>query len=80
MSSLFAFEVRVHLKSFWASITGSFCIGNDFQFSKTYEGIEVLHLCLFQTHLNDLCYVLHGIIYALAPGVTALESRAANYV
>ena len=69
-----------NLKSSWASIAGSFCILNYFQFSKTDEGIEVLYLCLFQTHLNDLCYVLHCIIYSLSPGVTALELRATNYL
>ena len=69
-----------NLKSSRASIAGSFWFLNNFQLSKADEGIEVLNLCLFQTHLDDLCYVLHGIIYALAPGVTALEKRTANYV
>ena len=53
---------------------------NDFQFSETDECIEVLDFCLFETHLDDLQYVLHGFIDGLAPGVTALEKRAANYL
>lgn len=46
----------------------------------TNECIEALDLCLFKTHLDDLRYVLHGLIYGLAPGVTALEEWAANYI
>jgi hypothetical protein len=52
----------------------------DFQLSETDKGIEILNLRLFKTHLNDLRYVLHGFIYGLAPGMTALEERAANYI
>jgi len=69
-----------NFKSSWPSIAGSFCILNYFQISETHEGIETTHFRLFQAHFNDFSYVLHSLIDGLAPGVTALEERAANYV
>lgn len=53
---------------------------NDFQLSLTEKGIEVLDFFLFQTHQDDLRHILHGFIYALAPGVASFKERAANYV
>lgn len=61
-----------NLRRSWGLIAGSFCILNDFQFSETHKGIEVLNRCLFQTHLDDLRYVLHGFINGLTPGMTSL--------
>jgi len=69
-----------NIKSSWPSIAGSFCILNYFQISETHEGIEIIEFCLFQAHFNDFSYVLHSLIDGLAPGVTAHEERAANYV
>jgi len=53
---------------------------NYFQISEIHEGIKIIEFGLFQAHFYDFSYVLHGFIDGLAPGVTALEERAANYV